>query len=207
MMVSLFLFGMNVIADRQVHRPIKGKMFCQWYILRSMTTVSWKWFAIVKDTAGDWVVSCRFYKLGIFQWYIWFHLVTLWYLSIGLLPCLMVLGSLSTEGCARNWCNLWEISMLLLASLTLRIIWLWLPFSVILLMDDFGSITGRQYGPFDVMLNLIWCPWKVMMTENYFRKKAATVLKTRLSLKEQSKVLLTCRRHEYVAGGLGGIHF
>ena len=28
-----------------------------------------------------------------------------------------------------------------------------------------------------------------------------------MSLKEKAKGLLTCRRHEYAAGGLGGVYF
>ena len=39
----------------------------------------------------------------------------------------------------------------------------------------------------------------------YFRKKAATVFKTRSSLKENAKDLLMCLRQEYAAGGLGGL--
>ena len=39
----------------------------------------------------------------------------------------------------------------------------------------------------------------------YFREKAATVFKTRLSLKEKVKGFLTCRRRENAAGGLGSI--
>ena len=57
MMVSLFLFGMNVAVDRWVHRSIKWGMFCPHYILRSMAIISWKWLAIGKDTTGIGAVS------------------------------------------------------------------------------------------------------------------------------------------------------
>lgn len=30
-------------------------------------------------------------------------------------------------------------------------------------MSNFGSVIGRQFGPFDVMLNLIWCPLRAMV--------------------------------------------
>ena len=41
-------------------------------------------------------------------------------------------------------------------------------------------------------------------TKDYFRKKAATCFKTRLSLNENAKGLLTRRRRENAAGDLGG---
>ena len=41
----------------------------------------------------------------------------------------------------------------------------------------------------------------------YFRKKAATIFKTRLSLKEKAEGLLTCPRRKNAAGGLRDVYF
>ena len=77
--------------------------------------------------------------------------------------------SLSTERCAKDQCNVYAISEFLFKTMTLRFIWSWLPVSMMLLMSNFGSVIGRQFGPFDVMLSLIWCPLRAMVLWLKFR--------------------------------------
>ena len=64
------------------------------------------------------MVFCRFYWLGIFQRYFWFHLATLFLFTHWSRAFFNSFKSLFAKGCATDQCNLCTISVLLLATVT-----------------------------------------------------------------------------------------